>query len=100
MVMVKLGQLACREHWLELPARLRDQLVSTWEARKENPEVPELVHLHRTLLVAALRAWRVPIEVSREALKRAPRAAPVACPWCGAAGPHLDGCNRPEGLTG
>ncbi len=94
-VQIKPGQLACREHWLALPKKLRDQLVDAWELRKANPGVPELVHVHRALLLQALRAWGIPEHVIQENMRRAPRAAPGACPFCGAPVPiHRVGCPR------
>lgn len=96
-VVIKPGVLACREHWYELPSRLRDRLVDAWEKRKAHPDVPELVAIHRMLLLEALRAWKIPPEVVAEAMRNAPRAASQSCPWCGAVGGlHKPECNKPE----
>lgn len=96
MVIIKPGMLACRDHWFELPPKLRERLVDAWEARKAHPDVPELVSVHRALLLEALRAWRIPPEVVAEAIKQAPRAMSMSCPWCGGVGGmHHEGCNRP-----
>jgi hypothetical protein len=32
---VRLGVLACREHWFELPARLRSLINAAWAARQD-----------------------------------------------------------------
>lgn len=94
-VQIKPGQLACRQHWFELSPRLRDRLVFAWEQRKENPNVPELVSIHRALLLEALREWHIPPEVIAEAIKGAPRAVQTACPWCGAPNPmHRVDCPK------
>lgn len=94
-VVIKPGQLACRGHWFELPAQLRDQLIEAWELRKANPTVPELVHAHRALLIKALRAWNVPVDLVSAAMARAPHAYSHSCPYCGGVGGlHLLGCER------
>jgi hypothetical protein len=90
---IKPGQLACREHWAELTPDLRDRLVEAWEKRKAHPDVPELVHVHRSLLLEALKQWKVPIDLLTQAMRRAPRAASQSCPFCGAPQPfHRKGC--------
>lgn len=92
---IKSGQLACREHWFELPASLRDRLIHAWEQRKAHPDVPELVHAHRALLLEAMRAWGVPVDVVAAAMRRAPRASSMSCPWCGGVdGMHKLGCEK------
>lgn len=96
MVIIKPGQLACREHWFELTPRLREKLIFGWEQRKAHPDIPELVHIHRALLLEALREWGIPPEVVAMSLQMAPQARPTACPWCGQVGTHLDDCNRPS----
>lgn len=85
--MIKPGVLACRAHWFELPSTLRDRLVEAWEVRKANPNVPELVHVHRAYLLQALRAWGVTDDETKAAMARAPRAMSASCPMCGAPNP-------------
>lgn len=92
-VEVKPGVLACRQHWYELSSRLRDRLVFAWEQRKAHPEIPELISIHRALLLQALREWGVPEHEIKLAIARAPRALPTACPRCGLKSPlHRAGC--------
>lgn len=92
-VIIRPGQLACKDHWGELTPQLRDRLVQAWEARKAHPDVPELVHVHRALLLEALKQWKVPVELMSAALRNAPRAASSSCPHCGAPAPfHRPGC--------
>jgi hypothetical protein len=94
-VQIKPGQLACRDHWRELPAKLRDRLVFAWEQRKAHPDIPELVSIHRALLLEALKAWGIPPEEIERQIKRAPRALQNTCPFCGAVAPiHRLGCPR------
>lgn len=94
-VPVKPGVLACRDHWYALSPRLRDQLVDAWEKRKANPDVPEMVSIHRMLLVQALTEWHIPPEVMQQAMRNAPVAVQTACPWCGLSdGLHRAGCQR------
>lgn len=94
-IVIKPGVLACRAHWNELPPKLRDQLVNAWEQRKAYPDVPELVHLHRAFLLQALRAWGVTDAEMKTAMARAPRAASMSCPMCGAPNPmHRVDCPR------
>jgi hypothetical protein len=92
-VLIRPGQLACGEHWAELGKDLQDRLVFTWEQRKAHPDVPELVHAHRALLLEALRKWGIPDEIIQAAIQRSPRAASQSCPFCGALQPfHRPGC--------
>lgn len=92
----KPGQLACRTHWFALPSRLRDRLVFAWEQRKAHPDIPELVNIHRTLLLEALRAWGIPEDIIRAQIAmRAPKAIQTGCPMCGLPGGiHRPGCPR------
>lgn len=102
-IVIRPGQLACRDHWNELGRDLQDRLVHAWEQRKAHPDVPELVHAHRALLLEAMRAWKIPVEMMAEAMRRAPRAPSMSCPMCGAPQPfHRKGCQfypeeRPNG---
>ena len=91
---IKPGQLACRLHWAALSPRLRDRLVFAWEQRKANPGIPELINIHRALLLEALREWGIPVDVAAAALKGgAPRAIQTGCPFCGLpGGMHRIGC--------
>lgn len=91
-VLVKPGQLACREHWYELSNSLRERLVYAWEVRKANPEIPELVNAHRALLLEAMREWKIPLEAIAMATRRMPRVIDPNCPLCGLTG----GIHRPE----
>jgi hypothetical protein len=95
-VEVKPGVLACRPHWASLSPRLRDRLVFAWEQRKEHPDIPELVNIHRALLLEALREWGIPPEVIAAEMKaRAPKTIDINCPFCGARQPlHRVGCQR------
>lgn len=96
-VLIKAGQLACREHWAELGDDLQQRLVFAWEERKAHPDVPELVHAHRALLLEAMRAWKIPVDLVSAAMRAAPRALSQSCPWCGGVGArHLPSCNSPN----
>lgn len=101
-IIIRPGQLACREHWSELTPDLRDRLVHAWEQRKAYPDVPELVHAHRALLLEALKQWKVPVELMAAAIQRAPRAPSMSCPFCGGPLPfHRKGCRfYPEETDG
>lgn len=95
-VEIKPGVLACREHWFALSPRLRDRLVFSWEQRKANPGIPELVNIHRALLLEALREWGFSKDQIREQMRaNAPRTIDPNCPWCGLPGGlHRPGCQR------
>lgn len=97
-VEIKPGVLACRTHWFALSGRLRDRLVFAWEQRKEHPDIPELVNIHRALLLEAMREWQVPVAMAAGAIRDgAPRAIQNICPYCGAPHPlHRVGCQRLE----
>lgn len=93
---IKPGQLACRDHWNSLTGRLRDRLVFAWEQRKANPHIPELVNIHRALLLECLKEWGFTNAQIREAIKTgAPKTIDPNCPWCGMAGGlHRVGCQK------
>lgn len=94
-VQVKTGVLACREHWGALTSDLRERLVDAWERRKAHPDVPELVMIHRALLMECMRQWDITPEMAAEAMQGAPKVVQTACPWCGAPSPlHRPGCQR------
>lgn len=95
-VQIKPGTLACRPHWTDLTPRLRDRLVFAWEQRKAHPDVPELVNIHRALLLEALKEWGFTREQIKEAIRTgAPKTIDPNCPFCGAAGGlHRPGCQR------
>jgi hypothetical protein len=101
-IIIKPGQLACKVHWAELTPDLRDRLVHAWEQRKAHPDVPELVHAHRALLLEALKQWKIPLEMMQQAIRRAPRAMSASCAQCGAPLPfHRKGCPQyPEAPYG
>jgi hypothetical protein len=90
---IKPGQLACKPDWLELSPRLRDRLVFAWEQRKEHPDIPELVSIHRALLLEALREWGIDPAMAAMFIKAGvPKTIQTACPFCGAFGSHRAGC--------
>lgn len=94
-VIVKPGVLACRAHWAALSSDLRDRLVDAWEKRKAHPDVPELVQIHRILLLEAMREWGVTPQMAADAMARAPRVIQTACPWCGMTAPlHRPECEK------
>jgi hypothetical protein len=95
-VQIQPGQLACKEHWYALTPKLRDRLVFAWEERKKHPDIPELVNIHRALLLEALKEWGFTTEQIRDAIRTgAPKAIQTGCPFCGLPGGlHRVGCQK------
>lgn len=49
--------LACREHWFQLPAKLRRPIWSWWRVRLNNPDNVNAVSQHTKAVQKAVEFW-------------------------------------------